>query len=385
MSAFAADSDEFLDLSRAISADEYIYATSLSSPIPERLKASVQTQFRYNVNIRDSQGTTLASPDEDLTIGFTTRRTKFGLEGKVTENITGKAKFAFSQSSGAAALEDAHFIWKLSDTVALKGGQFKPALIREENISSSMQLATDRSSANETYNQDYTQGLELAITEDDWRLFFGFNDGFGTDNTYFTSPTEGDFGVTVRGELKFGEASWKQYKQFTSFRGANTGLMLGAAVHHQAMGSTNPATVPTTDMTTATVDASYLGDGWNLFGAGIWRSMDTGLMTLTDGGYVLQGGVFVSDQNEFFARWDLIDPSNSNPIVVGTSGNSDFNVFTFGWNHYIIPESHAAKFTLEIQHYADPTTESIVSIRGNLLPDSMAGQFAATAQIQLLF
>ncbi len=384
-SAIAADNQELLDLSRAVSADEYIYASSLSSPLPERLKVGVQTQFRYNVNVRDSQGTTLASPDEDLTIGFTARRTKIGFEGKVTENITGKVKFGFSQSSGAAALEDAHFKWKLSDKVTLKGGQFKPMLLREENMSSSKQLATDRSSVNETYNQDFTQGLELAFTEDDWRAFISFNDGVGADNTYFTSATEGDYGFTVRGELKFGEASWKQYKQFTSFRGANGGLMLGAAVHHQAMGSTNPATMPTTDMTIATVDASVLGDGWNLYGAGVWRSMDTGLMTLTDGGYILQGGLFVSDQDEFFARWDLIDPSNSNPIVVGTSGNSDFNVFTIGWNHYIIPESHAAKFTIEIQHYADPTTESIVSIRGNLLPDSMSSQFAATAQIQLLF
>ncbi len=365
--------------------EEYIYASALGSPLPERFKSSVQLQFRYNVNHRDSQGTTLAGPDEDLTVGFTNRRTKFGLEAKVTESIKGKVKFAFSQSSGRAALEDANFTWKLSDTVSFKAGQYKAPLLREENISSTAQLATDRSSVNETYNQDFTQGIELIITEEDWRLFLHFNDGFNADNTYFNSAGEADYAVTVRGELKFGEASWSQYKQFTSFRGANTGLMLGAAVDHQAMGSTNPATTPTTDMTTATVDASYLGDGWNLFGAGIWRSMDTGLMTLTDGGYVLQGGVFVSDQDEFFARWDLIDPSNSNPIVVGTSGNSDFNVFTIGWNHYIIPESHAAKFTLEIQHYADPTTESIVSIRGNLLPDSMSSQFAATAQIQLLF
>ncbi len=368
-----------------MNSEEYVYASAIGSPLPERFKSSVQLQFRYNVNKRDNDSTTLAGPEEDLTVGFTNRRTKFGLEAKVTEKIKGKVKFAFSQSSGRAILEDANLTWKLTDTISIKAGQYKAPLLREENISSTKQLATDRSSVNETYNQDFTQGIELIITEEDWRLFLHFNDGFGAENTFYTSGAEADYAVTLRGELKFGEASWGQYKQFTSFRGANTGLMLGAAVHHQAMGSTNPSTTPTTDMTTATVDASYLGDGWNLYGAGVWRSMDTGLMTLTDGGYILQGGVFVSDQDEFFARWDLIDPSNNNPIVVGTSGNSDFNVFTFGWNHYIIPESHAAKFTLEIQHYADPTTESIVSIRGNLLPDSMSSQFAATAQIQLLF
>ena len=377
-----ADGD-MLDLARAVEHASYGYGSL--SPIPDSLKASIHTQFRYMYNQRDSKSTTLVGPDDDLTIGFVTRRTKFKLSGNVTEDISAKVTMAFSNSTGAAALEDAVFSWKISDTVSLRGGQFKPALVREENMSSSKQLTVDRSAVNETINQDFTQGLELIITEDDWRAFLSFNDGIGADNTYFTSATEGDLGFTARGELRFGDASWKQFGQFTSFRGANTGLMVGAAFHHQTMGNTNPSTTPSTDMSIGVLDASYLGDGWNLFAAGTWRTMDSGATSLTDAGLVLQGGVFVSDNDEFFARWDVLMPSDSNPIVPGTSGNSDFNTVTVGWNHYIIPESHAAKFTLEVQHYADPTTESIVSLRNNLLADSTSGQFAITAQMQLLF
>ncbi len=382
---FASESERLLDLSRSIAESEYASLESTYASFPESLKASVQLQFRYNYNLRDSAGTTLAAPSEDLTVGFTNRRTKLGLEGKVTDDISAKVKFAFSQSSGAAALEDAVMKWKLSDTVSFRAGQFKPSVLREENLSSSKQLATDRSSVNETYNQDFTQGIEFIFSEDDWRFTASLNDGVGADNTYFTSGTEADIAFSARGELRFGEAGWSKYKQFTSFRGAEGGLMVGAAFHHQWMGETNPATIPTTEMSLGTVDASLLGDGWNLYAAGVWRSMDTGLMTLTDAGYILQGGVFVSDQNELFGRWDVISPSNSSPVVVGVSGADEFNAFTFGWNHYIIPESHAAKFTLECQVYPDATTESIVSIRGNLLSDSIGDQFAITAQIQLLF
>lgn len=356
------------------------------SPLPEAFKTSVQIQFRYNINQRGSESTTIAGmPDSDLTVGFTSRRTKFGLEAKVTEDITGKVKFAFSQSSGAAGLEDSYLKWKLSDTVSIKAGQYKIALLREENISSTRQLATDRTSVNELYNQDFNQAIELNITEDNWRFIGSINDGFRSRNTYFTSPTEADIGLTARGEIKFGEAGWSDYKQFTSWKGAEGGLMLGGAVHHQVMGNTNPSTTPDTSMTTATIDASLLGDGWNMYAAGVWRTMDTGTMSLTDAGYILQGGFFVSESDEFFARWDLITPSDDNLIIPGTSGNSDFNVFTVGWNHYVIPESHAAKFTLEAQVYPDATTESIVSIRGNILPDSTSDQIAITAQFQVLF
>jgi len=384
MSALAGEGEGvLLDLAEAVRADAS-YRETLA-PTSDELKVSVQQQFRYNFNQRGSESTTLANPNDDVTVGFISRRTKIGFEGKVTDDISGKVKISFSEKTGTGSLYDAYLKWKLSDTVVFRAGQFKPAVLREENLSSKYMLATDRSSANETFNQDFTQGVELIVTEDEWRLILGFNDGFSTKNTYFTSASESDYGVTARGELKFGEASWKQYKQFTSWRKANGGLMLGASAHHQSMGNTNPATIPTTDSTTFTVDASLLGDGWNLYGAGIWRSMNTGLMTLTDSGFVLQGGVFVSDNDEFFARWDLIAPSDSSPVVVGVSGSDDFNTFTVGWNHYIIPNSHAAKFTLEVQHFPDPTTESIVVLKNNLLADSTSDQFAITAQIQLLF
>ena len=185
---------------------------------------------------------------------------------------------------------------------------------------------------------------------------------FRSDNTYFNAGGESDYSFTARGEIRFGKSSWSQYEQFTSWRGTNDGLMIGAAINRQSMGKTNPATSPSTNLTTGTIDASLLGDGWNLYATGIWRTMDASGSSLTDAGFLLQGGVFVSDKDELYARWDIVVPSDSTPIVAGVSGSSEFNSFTIGWNHYVIPESHDAKFTLEFQHYPNPTTESNITV-----------------------
>jgi len=358
------------------------YSSVLNETNLSDVKVSVQIQARYQFNSRDDASTTLALPDDDTTMGFSMRRAKIGISGNVTDNIKASVKFGFSRSTGAAALEDANATWKINDDVSIKVGQFKSAVLREENMSSSKQLASDRSGVNETFNQDFSQGIELQFGGDAWRAKVGFNDGFNTDNTAFNAAAEADYGVSARAELLVGDATWDQFKQFTSFRGSNAGGMIGAAIHMESRGDTNPSFTPTTDMTTGTVDFSWVDDGWNFFAAGVWRSMDTGAVEFDDYGVVAQGGFFVSDQNEIFARYDAVLPDDDR----GATGD-EFNSVTVGWNHYMVPESHAAKFTLDLRYYLDATTTSIVSTSDghNLLADSEDGQFGLTAQMQFLF
>jgi len=346
------------------------------------LKVSVQIQARYKFNSRDDAGTTLASPDDDITTGFDIRRAKVGIEGKIADNMSGKIKFAFDRSSGVGKLEDAYGKWKINDDFTLKFGQFKSTVLREENISSSKQLASERSAMNETFNQDFTQGVELDFGGDRWRAMVGFNDGFNNDNTAFNGATEVDYALTARAEFRLGDADWSAFKQFTSFRGSNSGGLIGGSIHYQSMGDTNPAFTPTTDMTVGTIDFSWVDDGWNMYAAGVWRNTDTGVAEFDDFGIVVQGGVFLADQDEVFARWDEIFPDDANGAT-----NQNFSRVTVGWNHYMVPESHAAKFTLDLGYALDSTTDSIVKTSDghNLLADSEDGQISITAQFQLLF
>ncbi len=382
-SAFAGtDSDLTLARSYELASTSSEYNSLLAESNLADVKVGVQVQARYQYNNRDDSGL----GDDDTTLGFSMRRVKVGIEGKVTDNISGKVKFAFSRSSGDASLEDAYAKWKLSDDVTLKIGQFKQGLIREENVSSSKQLASERSAVNETFNQGFSQGIEAHFGGDSWRGHVGFTDGFGTGNTAFNSSSEADYALHGRVEFLFGDAEWSQFKQFTSFRGATQGSMLGAGIAYQSMGETNPSSATETEMTTATVDYSFLGDGWNLYAAGIWQNMDNGAGVDTDDfGILVQGGMFVTDQDELFGRWDVVMADDSN-----APADDDFNSLTFGWNHYFTPESHAAKFTLDFNYYLDATTDNtIVSTSSsgghNLLSSSEDGQFGITAQMQILF
>jgi hypothetical protein len=376
-----AGSDLSLARSYELNNDASQYDALLSQSNLSNIKVKAQVQARYQYNNRDDA----ALGDNDTTLGFSLRRTKVEVSGDVTDNISAKVKFAFDRSGGAAVLEDAYGTWAVNDDLKLKIGQFKQQIIREENVSSSSQLLVERSAMNETFNQGFSQGIEAHFGGDAWRGAIGFTDGFNSRNTAFNSGSEADYAFNARFEFLFGDAEWDQFKQFTSWRGSNQGSMLGAGIAYQTMGDTNPSLAMEVDMTTATIDYSFVGDGWNFFVAGIWQNVDNGTTDNDDLGVVVQGGIFVTDQDELFARWDGVFPdSNRAPM------DEDFNALGFGWNHYFVAESHAAKFTLQLDYYLDETSNNaIVSTSNsgghNLLPSTEDGQFGLTAQMQFLF
>jgi hypothetical protein len=352
----------------------------LAEPAP--IEIGVQLQARYDLNFRDDDSTTLADPDDDTTLGFSIRRLKVDLAGQVTDSISANVVFAFDRSSGESALENAFADWEFSEANSLRIGQFKLPFLREETVSSKRQLAAERSSMNETFNQDFSQGVQWAYAADAWRFTAAFSDGFGADNTAFDSDSEADWAVTARAEFKFGDAAWKQFGQFTSFRGATAGGLLGVAGHFESEGDTNPSDPDSTEIAALTADFGWVADGWNVYGAGVYRHTDDGTATLEDFGALVQGGLFVSDQAELFARWSAVFPDSER----GATGE-DYSDVGVGVNYYIVPESHAAKLTVGVNYTLDATSESIVSTSTghNLLADSEDGQVAVTAQFQFLF
>lgn len=379
-----AGSDLSLARSYELNNDASQYESMLANTNVANIKVSAQVQARYQINVRDDSAGTLG--DADTTIGFNMRRTKIAVEGDITDNMKGKVQFAFNRGSGAAALEDAYADWKINDDLTIRLGQFKAQHIREENVSSKRQLTAERSVTNEVFNWDRTQGVELHFGGDSWRGAVGFNDGFNSDNTAFNSGAEDDWGVNARFEVLFGDAEWSQFKQFTSWRGSTSGSMLGAGLAYGSRGDTN-GTVGSTleDNLTLTADYSFVADGWNFYVAGIWNSRDNSTGADTDDyGLVAQGGFFVNDQNELYARWDAIFPDDMNP-----AGTEDFNTLTFGWNYYFVPESHAAKFTLDFRWYLDEVAPSLANVAvsdgSNLLSDPDDSQFGLMAQMQFLF
>lgn len=341
-------------------------------------------QFRYLANFRDGS----TNSDDDFTTGFETKRTRLNAGGTIWDkNLSYQIEGEFSRSSGNFGLLDAYAAYKWDNGVAVKWGQFKTALQREENIADTQQLTMERSVYNSIFSQARSQGVELSYTQADYRLLAAFTDGLQTLNTTFDSAAEADWAVTLRGEYRWGAGDWGRFKDFTSWRGEEHAGVIGIGAHAQGGGDTNPANTATTDrrVMQLTADAQLEGDGWNAFASGTYRSIDLrGMDTFDDFGFLLQGGIFVSEQAELFGRWDAVIPDSDR------GANDDmFNTITAGVNYYLSPKSHVAKFTADVLYFIDAQADSSSVVSANtgvpLLASPDDGQFGVRVQFQIMF
>lgn len=334
-------------------------------------------QFRYLMNFRDEDS---AGDQDDFTHGFQTRRTRVGMKGTVwSKNLSFDMLGEFSRSSGTFTLLDAWGQYKFENNMAIKWGQGKVGLLREELVSDTKQLTVERSTVNSVFTQGRSQMVQLAYTGETFRGWASISDGLNTLNTDFNSGSEADYALTARGEFRWGDGDWKRFEDNVSWRGSKYGGMFGAAIHFQDGGETGGTT--DTQVMEATIDASMEGDGWNLFAAAVWRNTDASGSDSDDFGAVLQGGYLVTDQVELFLRYDGVFPDDD-------TGGDDFHTLTGGVNYFISPESHAAKFSADIQYYFDAEDAAGIISPGtssNLLSDTEDGQIALRLQMQVLF
>lgn len=341
---------------------------------------------RYNFNFRDN-----AEPADDITIGGQMAYAKLNVTGNVLdESISYRIQGKFGEADGRPVLDDAYMDFKLEDEFSVRVGQFKPALLREENISDTKQLAANRSVMNGVYSQSRTQGLMLTYTGQHMRVMGSFNDGIRTPNIDFTSNTEADYGATGRIEFK-GDGEWKQYEEFTSFPNSKYFSAFGAGLHWQDGGdSFGTGTITNTtdniDIWEVTADAMAKGNGWNAYAAAVWRQRENKTLsptsTFDDIGFLVQAGKFVGAKWELFARWDLVLPDNRR-ILDGA-----FNTITIGANKYISPGSHAVKLTIDGQWFVNRQSDQNIATQSTLsglLSSNESGQIAIRAQLQIAF
>lgn len=341
------------------------------------LKVYGQSQVRFLLNLRDEEG--VGSP-ADFTSGFQLRRTRLGAKGTIWDKDLSYNIFGdFSRSTGVFTLLDAWGQYKFGDGMNVQWGQFKLPFLREELVSSAKQTAVDRSTVNSVFSLVRGQGVQFSAQRESFRGMVMVSDGGVTNNTDFTSGAEADFGITARGEFRFGEDDFKRFDDLSSFRGSKFAGLLGAAIHYQDGGETGGTT--DTAVFGATIDAAIEGNGWNVFAAGVWRNTDSaGGASTDDFGVVIQGGFFVSDPVELFARYDGVFADDAN--------GDDFHTLTAGVNYYLSPESHAVKLTADAQYYFDnEAATGIVSpaTTTNLLADTEDGQIALRLQMQVVF
>ncbi len=368
-----------LDLDRAyaseLRSDAQTRSSLLGSSNGANLNVEVMTQFRYSYNSRDEL-TAGALGDDDTTMGFETPRTQVRMSGGIEgTDISGLIIFDFGAAenggtSGTGELLVAQAAWGLDDNWTILFGQWHNPVMGSEAFAPEHTLAADKSFTNEFFQVGYTQGVAFVYGADNFKFIGAFADGaeyitnYGSvANSAFNAPGENDFGVTGRFDWLV-EGTWDQFADATSWRGSNYGAKIGAGAHWQTQGDSNPsdnsgggiAGYNDTTVTFWTVDAQIEGDGWNFFAEYVGHRVEIDATTnvdYTNHGFIAQGGFFFSDQWEGFARYDV---TMLDDVLVAAGTDDNFQNVTFGFNYYFVPESHAAKFTLDASFALDEST-----------------------------
>ncbi len=403
-----------LDLDRAYASqlreDAFARSSLLGQDNAPGLDIQVMTQIRYALSQRD-EITPSSLGDSETTVGFSVPRAQVRISGAVTDTISGRVVFDFGGAEnggdqGAAELLVAQARWAINDDWALLAGQWHNPVMGSENFAPEHTLAADKSLTNEFFQLGYTQGVAFEHRSDTLRFFGAFSDGgdYITDlgspaNSAYDSAGESDFALSARVDWLV-EGTWDQFEDAAAWRGSNNGIKLGAGAHWQMLGTTNPAApvgtpagYEDTGYALWTADARFEGDGWNAMAEYVGHHVDIQAATdidYTNHGFIVQGGVFVSDQAEVFARYDAILLDDS--ITVPASDDT-YQSFTAGVNYYFVPESHAARFTLDAVYSPDESTNLDLLYGGGGANDPDASgflglsdsEFMLRAQLTLLF
>ncbi len=341
------------------------------------LKLNGQIQFRHVWNNKDTA--------DENTASFEMRRMKLGWSGNIySKDLKYKVVGAFDRNSGAFILEDAWGEYVLGDGWSFRWGQFKPAFNPEETISSSKQLAVERSVVNEIVNLGFSQNVELNYKGENIAFAFGFTDGATLSptavsgsraNTRFNNDTtEWAFNARVDALLA---GDWKQFEDFTSWSKDETGVRIGAGVFAQdGEYGTGAEEVQWFQWT---LDGQFEFGAANLFAAVFGRHSDANASSATDFdqyGFVVQGGVHVvPDKFELFGRYEWFDFDGAFA--------DDYHAVTFGFNYYF--HKHDWKWTTDIVWNLERVPFDVTGL--GLLTDAAtdADQVALRSQIQILF
>ena len=169
---------------------------------------------------------------------------------------------------------------------------------------------------------------------------------------------------------------WKRFKDFTSFPSDEPAVMLGASVGLIESDPRLPEEINDSTLRW-TVDLSAEAGGANFFVAFVGNRVDPDQgPTLDQYGLVVQGGAFVSDTTELFARYEMGDADDGSPML---------SLLTIGATEYI--HEHALKVTVDLGYAFDEVTGFWSSSGAGWLTDSSGqdGQVLLRAQFQLLF
>jgi hypothetical protein len=359
------------------------------------LRINVEGQFRYIFDNAEHQPA--PNPGDDVS-GFQLRRARLDFTGNaINPQLTYRLQPAYDRATGNLQLDDAWVAYAFTPGLRLKGGQFKPYFLREENVGAFVQLAAERSYLADYFTIDFTQGAELTYDIGQLHLAFTVHDGSYAANTDYTGDRS-VFALSGRAEYVLA-GEWKQFRDFTSWPKEPFSLMIGAGADYE-QGQHGPGT-NTPNIFKYTADVSAELGGANLFAAIVGQQFSDddnpavgGLPTNLNGahqfGFVAQGGAFViPNKLEPFVRYEWINfdgvyyRNNGGAFQNGSRNLTEDNlsIVTVGANYYF--EKHKAKLTVDLLYALDPVPVS--NTGGGLVRNDKENELALRCQFQFRF
>mgnify|MGYP002620097146 CR=1 FL=1 len=344
-----------------------------------RLSPSAEVQFRYRA--------TFDADDDNH--GFQMQRLRLNFRGHaITPALRYRLHLRYRPNTGDFAFDDIYAEYTFDSGISLRLGQFKLPFDRENYATSStLTLLPDRSLLDTVFALSRAPGAAIHYDAERWRLAAAISNGRRAAGTDFSDPDIADIAITGRFEYRFAEAPWSQFDDQTAFPGDDFGILLGLGAHWQQGDATNsiPGSDGFTNLLAYTADIGIENDGWNLLAVFTGQTIESNGPSFTDLGFMIQGGRFIHDQAELFARYAHIFPDSDR-----TGGSDPFAAVTAGFNWYFIPHSQIIKLTAEITYFPDTQADSDSLIGApntgsGLLPDDSAGQFALGFQLQFMF
>jgi hypothetical protein len=329
-----------------------------------KLEISGQVQVRYVYNRQHD------SPTDDVRSGFESRRTKVKFGGYVLgPDVAFTIGTAFNRSDGTLRIQGANVRFALTPRLKLLVGRARPPLLREEEVSSKRQLAVERSLVARAFGQVRSAGVMLRYRGERARIAAGISD---TSSGLFAD--EG-WRVSSRAELLLA-GDWDAIEDFSSFPGQETTVVLGAGALYRDDDRADPLEP---DMTVVrwTADLSVELGGSNLFAAIVGNHIDeAGDRRRDQLGVVVQGGLFVTDDLELYARYEWGDADGGAP---------DLSVVSAGFNLFI--HGHALKWTTDVGYGLNEVGAFWASSGAGWRRDGQGedGQLVVRVQMQLLF
>lgn len=399
---------------------------------PQPMTATFLLQTRYMSNVREDN---LVGENDQFTTGFTIPRAELRLDSNIfNEQVSAHVSLDFGDaetkrgrgevpavdgSSGTPVLLHAYAQYNFTgkrEGYYVRVGQFRSNVIYEDSVAPEYGLAVERSLTNEFFALGDSQGVAVGRVNDKAAWEVTFTDGGRTlgvpapTNTAYDSDLEWDWAFSWRVDRKL-SGDWTRFADFTSWRGAEPAWRFGGGIQLQRRGSTNPegnvpdylfGTTHSMSAYTWTVDTQYEGDGWSLYAAYVGNRIKYeypepppagGTLELYHHGWVVQASMFMTDQVEAIARYDGLRFSDDLVNGFGTAQQL-YQFITVGLNYYMVPESHSAKFSLDVV-YTPSRWDTLGAGADNsiFLPDpTVTGLLGITdrewvlrAQLQFLF